>query len=514
MKNPENFVANKSLSKSNYVKGLQCQKALWFSKNRQDLKTPLDDKTKSKFETGDEITELARKYFPEGIKAVDDFFDVQKAVVSTKELIAKNHSIIFEATALIESDNSHARIDILRKSQNSESWDLIEVKGSTSVKESHLNDLSFQYHVFSKAGYKIDRCILMLLDGEYVLNGEIDLRKLFKLGDVTEAVLEKQSEVESCKSDFLKVLQSELEPKVKIGAQCFEKQNHHYECDFKHHCWREIPQYSVFDVCHRNKTAEKIVDQINSYKVEDINIEDFPKGIKEIDVRCYQENKTHIDKPKIKEWLNKLQYPLFFLDYETFQSAVPIFNGTRPYQQIPFQFSLHIQESAESEPKHFEFLHQERSDPREKLARKLAEVCAGEGSVICYNQTFEKCRNEELAADFPEFSESLYNINERMVDLWKPFKDRLIYSPKQQGSASIKEVLPAFTNLNYSEMEIANGGEAMEIYLNFIKGKKADEAKMINDLLSYCKLDTYAMVELIVVLRASTNYQPGKESHE
>ena len=120
MQNPENFVVSKSLSKSNYVKGLQCQKALWFSKNRQDLKVPLDDKTKSKFEIGNEITELARKYFPEGVKAVDDFFDIQKAVVSTKELIAKNHPIIFEATALIESDNSHARIDILRKSQNSD----------------------------------------------------------------------------------------------------------------------------------------------------------------------------------------------------------------------------------------------------------------------------------------------------------------------------------------------------------------------------------------------------------
>ena len=489
------------LSKSNYVKGLQCQKALWFFNYRKDLKPALNDKTEAKFETGNEITELARKYFEEGVEAADDYFDIENAVASTKDLIEKGHDIIFEATAIIESDNSHARIDILRKSQNSDGWDLIEVKGSTGVKESHLNDLSFQYHVFSKANYQIDSCLLMLLDGEYILNGELDLGKLFKFEDVTEAILEKQVEVESCKFDLLKVLGNKIEPKVKIGVQCFEKQNHHYECDYKHYCWSDIPSYSVFDVCHRNKTAEKIVDQINSYKIEDIKIEDFPKGLKTIDVECYQENKTHIDQPKIKEWLNELQYPLFFLDYETFQSAVPIFNGTRPYQQIPFQFSLHIQETPDSEPKHFEFLHQERSDPRGELVKKLVEVCEGEGSVICYNQTFEKCRNIELAADFPQYAGSLNKINERMVDLWKPFKDRLIYSPKQQGSASIKDVLPAFTSLNYNEMEIANGGEAMEIYLNFIKGKEVDKVKMIDDLLSYCKLDTYAMVELVRVLR-------------
>jgi hypothetical protein len=164
------------------------------------------------------------------------------------------------------------------------------------------------------------------------------------------------------------------------------------------------------------------------------------------------------------------------------------------------QFLMLAQETLESETKHFEFLHQERSDPREEFIKELIRLCAGEGNVICYYKSFEETRNKELAADFPNYANAINSINERMVDLWKPFNDRLIYSPKQQGSASIKEVLPAFTKLNYQGMEIANGSEAMEIYLNFIKGKKVDEAAMINGLLSYCKLDTYAMVELIGVL--------------
>ena len=503
MNSPQNFPIKNSLSKSDYLKAIQCKKSLWFSKNRADLKPPLDDKTKAKFETGEEITELARNYFSGGVKAAESFFDVQKAVNSTNDLIAQNHSVIFEATAIIEADNCHARIDILRKSQNLESWELIEVKGSTSLKESHLEDLSFQYHVFTKAGFKIDRCFLMLLDGKYKRDGELDLNKLFKIGDVTEAVLEKQSEVEANKLDFLKALTRQFEPEVKIGAHCFEKDGHYPQCDFKDHCWQEIPKYSVFDVCHRKKTAEKIVDQIESYRVEDLNIADFPKGIKEIDVRSYQQNKNHIDQTKIREWLDKLKYPLFFLDYETFQSAIPLFNNSSSYQQIPFQFSLHVQESVGGELKHFEFLHQERSDPREEFIKELIRLCTGEGNIICYYKSFEETRNKELAADFPNYANAINSISERMVDLWKPFNDRLIYSPKQQGSASIKNVLPAFTNLNYQGMEIANGSEAMGIYLDFIKGRKVDEAKMINDLFSYCKLDTFAMVELIGVLRSN-----------
>ena len=147
-------------------------------------------------------------------------------------------------------------------------------------------------------------------------------------------------------------------------------------------------------------------------------------------------------------------------------------------------------------------MHQEKSDPRRNFAKKLIEICGKEGSIVCYHQSFEKGRNDDLAKDFPEYAESLKQINARIIDLIEPFRGRFIYSPKQKSSYSIKEVLPAFTNHNYQEMEIANGGEAMDIYLNFLKGKIADEDKMIADLLSYCRLDTYAMVELVKVLES------------
>lgn len=240
--------------------------------------------------------------------------------------------------------------------------------------------------------------------------------------------------------------------------------------------------------------------QIGSYDIKNIPQKLFPTGAKVTDINCHQENKTHIDKDKIKGWLRGLQYPLYFLDYETLMPAIPLFESTRPYQQIPFQFLLHIQNNLDDELQHFEYLHKEKSDPREEFIKKLIEVCGNSGSIICYNQSFEKTRNKELAEDFPQYAESLEAINRRVVDLMEPFQKRFIYSPKQQSSVSIKAVLPAFTELNYKEMGIADGSEAMGAYLNFIKGKIADEAKLMEDLSAYCKLDTYAMVELVKTL--------------
>lgn len=490
-----NLALDKSISKSDYIKGLQCSKALWFSNYRKDLKIPIDEKPQNLFDTGNEINDLARKCFAEGKKAADNYFDIEKSCHLTKELIKQGNQVIFEATAIIEADGSHARIDILRKSEILGKWNLIEVKGSTSVKDYHIDDMSFQYHVFSKAGYDIDKCLLMLVDNSYILQGEIYPHKFFKFEDVSKQILENQGEVDSCKSTLLKVLKDEEEPKIKIGDKCFKP----FDCDYQHHCWKEIPEYSIFNI-YQNKKAEEIAVQIGSYDIKNIPQKLFPTGAKVTDINCHQENRIHIDKDKIKGWLRGLQYPIHFLDYETLMPAIPMFESTRPYQQVPFQFSLHIQNSPDGELQHFEYLHKEKSDPREEFIKKLIKTCGNSGSIICYNQSFEKTRNKELVEDFPQYAGSLEGINRRIVDLMEPFQKRFIYSPKQQSSVSIKAVLPAFTDLNYKEMGIADGSEAMGAYLNFIKGKIADEATLMKELSAYCKLDTYAMVELVKTL--------------
>lgn len=484
------------LSKTDFTKGKQCPKALWLKYYQPELKPDLDDKTRNILETGEEINELARSYFKDGVNAtIDDYFDIYKAEKFTKDLISKNHQIIFEATTIDESDNSHARIDILQKNEGQKSWNLIEVKGSTSVKDYHIDDLSFQYHIFTKAGYKIDKCLLMLINNEYQLNGVINPQEFFKFEDISNKVLEKQNEIEAKKEELIKILNHQNQPNIKIGNKCFKP----FDCEYQSHCWQNIPDYSIFNVTTRKKTAEKIVDEIGSYDVNDIDVNNYEKGIKKLDIVCHQENRIHLDKEKLNEFLSTLKYPLYFLDYETFSLAIPALQKTRPYQQISFQFSLHIQEGSNQELKHFEFLHDKNSDPREDFIQNLIKYCQckDDGSIIVYNQTFEKLRNEELAEDFPKYTDQLLSLNDRIIDLMTPFQKKWLYSPKQQSSNSIKKVLPAFTNLNYQDLEIKSGGDAMDIYADFIKGKINLDEDLIKNLLEYCKLDTYAMVQLL-----------------
>ncbi len=252
----------------------------------------------------------------------------------------------------------------------------------------------------------------------------------------------------------------------------------------------------------RKKTGE-IINQIGSYDIKDIPPNLFPNGAKAIDVDCHQCNKEYIEKVPIRKWLTGLEYPLYYLEYETLIPAITLFDSTRPFQQIPFQFSLHVQESLNAELKHFEFINKEQSDPREAFAKALVELCGKSGSMIVYNQGLEMACNRELANDFPQYADELLAINDHVVDLLKPFKKRWIYSPKQQGSASIKYALPAFTDLKYEDMSIANGQEAMDGYLAFAKGNMSPNQSHIlwKNLSEYCKLDTYAMVELLEMLK-------------
>ncbi len=283
---------------------------------------------------------------------------------------------------------------------------------------------------------------------------------------------------------------------MSIGARCFAP----FECDYRDHCWKHVPDYSVYDVFQK-KRAEELSRQ-HSANLEKLPDHIRPGGVKGLDIESYLSGDTIIDRASIKGFLGQLQYPLYFLDYETINPAVPLFDGTRPYQQIPFQFSVHIQESPDAEVVHNEYPHKEQTDPRRVFAEKLIELCGVDGHVIVYNQSFEIARNNDLARDFPEYTTALNAINSRVVDLLELFKKRWLYSPSQKSSASIKVVLPAFTDLSYDDLEISHGGDAMLQYNAFINGKLAESELSLlwDNLTEYCKQDTYAMFLLVQAL--------------
>jgi len=488
-----------NLSKSQYVRGLKCAKSIWFYKNRKDIERTIGEKSQQIMAGGQEVGEAAQRLYPEGILIKEDYTQIDKAIQSTQEAVKNGATVLFEATAS-SKDGNYARIDIFKKVPKTNEWDMIEVKCSTEVADYYLDDISFQRHVFEEAGYRIRKSILLHINNNYLREGELDLKQLFTTVDLTVEAENKKSEVIK-NVKVINDLLSGREPRTKIGKHC-EKD---YECDYVHYCWKDVPEYSVLNIGRFSQKWDFYDKGI--VKVEDLPSYDVlnPKQI--IEVESYINNKPHIEKDNVREFLNQLEYPLYYLDYETVQYVIPPYNKTHAYQQIPFQFSLHIQKEKGGELKHIEFLHEENSDPRLPFIKKLIESCGKSGSVIVYNAVFERSIvNNKLIEQFSEYEAEINSINERMVDLLKPFSDRVVYHPKMHGSASIKKVLPAFVpELSYQDLEIQEGGTASRKYLETISSNMPQEDKNVvfKNLKRYCGLDTMAMVKLLEVLYKS-----------
>jgi hypothetical protein len=486
------------ISKSQYLKGIKCPKALWLYRHRPDLRPEISDSQQHVFDTGTEVGHLAQHYFKGGIEITDEYFKIDDAIQSTHKAIKDGYKKIYEATAR-SKDNAYSRIDILKKVRGSDAWDMVEVKSSTEVKDYHIDDAAFQRYAFQGAGYKIRKSILMHLNKEYCRKGDVNLKNLFVLQDITGEVTESLFDFPEKLEALSAILRKRKEPEIEIGQHC----NKPFDCDYIDYCWSHIPDYSVYNIFGGKKLESLLSNGIISPKEvpDDFNMTDRQR----IEICAHKSGKVYIENDAVKRFLSSLKYPLYYLDYETIFPAVPIFDYSSPYQQIPFQFSLHIQSKKDDSLKHFEFLHTERSDPRPDFIEALIDSCRKRGSIIVYNQSFEERVNNSLSVSFPKYAKQLKAINERMVDLLIPFKSRTIYSPKMFGSASIKFVLPAFVpTMGYDNLSIQNGEDASLSYFNYLKGLIDDDEKerMFRDLKEYCGLDTLAEVELISVLKS------------
>lgn len=477
------------LTKSNYLLGLQCQKFLWITKNDKERIPKPDDGALAKFAEGTLIGVLATKVFREGVDLSN--LDFKENLEKTKEAL-KERKTIFEAG--ICKENLFSRGDILLPVGVDE-WDIIEVKSATGVKDINVHDVSFQKYVYEKAGLKIRNCILMHLNNEYLKNGEIEPKELFIQADITEKVSEVSEGIEERIKEMFGVIEGP-EPEF-----CVEDI---LTIEYDNLCLDEfmgnLPEDNIFEFFRMFKKQ-----RVELYKEGCIKMTDVPKEVKlndkqKIQKRLAFDGGKHIDKLAIKNFLNNLKYPIYYLDFETINPAIPKFDGMKPYQRIPFQFSLHIQEKQNGELKHVSFLAEGTSDPRPKFMQELKDNLAKEGSVLVYNQAFEKGVLKECSTSFPEFREWYEeNILPRIKDLWDVFKDFSYYDPKQKGSTSIKYVLPVLSNLKYADLEIKNGSTASLEYerVTFGDADEAERLKIREALEKYCELDTLAEVEIV-----------------
>jgi len=485
------------LSKSRYIAGVQCRKHLWLSIHKPELCGEPDKKTQQVFDIGHMVGKYARQVFDNGTLIEEDHLHTLQAIQSTKKAAESSTPALFEAA--VSYNRLMCRADILFRA--GKVWDLYEVKSTTQVKDIHLHDVAFQIFCFEKAGYRLRKAMLMHVDSSYVRHGDIEPKKLFGTDDISKDVKLLTKDIEKTAQQFVNDIDSKTCLEIEPGSQCTDP----YECPFYEYCKKEPEPYSIYELSRGNKVIPKL-ENIGITSLKDVP-DDFPLNEKhKKQVTAIKTKKPVIDTAAIKAFLKTLEYPLYFFDYETIASAIPLFDGSRPYQNVPFQFSLHIQKKPNDECEHYEFLGENNQDPREPLIEQMLKLIGKKGSIVAFNATFEIQRIKELARDFPHYSKDLLPFIPRFRDLIIPFRNGDYVHRDFHGSASLKFVLPVLVpKLSYKDLEIQEGGTASLFAELWYCGKmnETEWKKTRKDLLKYCKLDTLAMVEVLKVLYLS-----------
>jgi hypothetical protein len=491
------------LSKSRFLSGSQCEKKLFFDIYRKDLKPQVTEAKQAVFDTGHAIGALAQQLFPGGKDANEGINgDWGLAIERTKTWLKEEVATIYEATFSIEG--GFAALDILHH-QNGERW-AIEVKSSGEIKDYYIIDASYQYFVMKKAGFAPDKVFLMHIDKAYRKNGQIEPEKLFKLEEITQEVIENQDAIEKKQALLLSMLALKDEPSTGIGKHCGDP----FDCDYKHHCWAHLPENSVLDIFRAGQKGWRLYEE-GIHAINDVEDNFFNNPRQIVQIKGTKSNEVQINKESIKKFLESFTAPLYFFDFETINPTLPVLNGTSPFQQVPFQYSLHITDIDGVILEHREFLAEPidfntpcATDPRLKLINQLKRDFASTGTIIAYYSSFEVSRFRELAEAFPEESAFLESLIERVEDLLVPFKSGWYFDPKMGGSDSIKSVLPAIDpNYSYNELNIKNGSDASNIFLSMALNEfTGDQESTLKDLLSYCKRDSEGMVVIYKHLKS------------
>ena len=371
------------LTKSDFLKYIQCPKYLWLQKHRKDLIPEEVDKNLQKiFDNGYLVESYAYDLFPEGVNAqLDDF---QKSITESKKLLEKNTSTIFQAT--IATNELFCRSDIVKFNKSDNSWDIYEVKSATEVKDINFYDLAFQKICFESLNYKVNKTYIIFVNNEYVRKGEIEPKKLLKIEDVSESVKLLEDEVKIKIKKALDIIKQKDEVNVRILKQCEDP----YTCIFTQYCWKDIPNNSIYNIAGGLK--EKTLNQLLDEGI--LEIKDIPEGVitSARGLRHYnvvKQNKVHIELENIQKELSQLQYPLYFIDYETNSPAVPLFDGYKPYQRMIFQYSLHIQKQPQGPVEHYAYLAKKWEDPSLGLAEDLKKRVGKVGSFISWNMVLK-----------------------------------------------------------------------------------------------------------------------------
>lgn len=485
------------LTKSLWLDATRCPKLLWYGFHQPSAFPPDGPAVSARKTQGAIVGELARQRYPDGILLESDPSDPGAILAATREALARRRPLFEAAFAAREA---FARVDLLVPADRGR-WDLIEVKSGTGVEEIHREDAAFQYAVVTAAGVRL-RCVLLLhLDGSYVRRGEIDPAAIFHETDVTTFARSRRRKILAELATAARPAEAERCPEVPIGPPCITPD----DCPLKPACWAFLPPRNVLELYRDTKYARGF----GLLRRGIVELAGIPDDLRLTPRQAIQReasrgNRAHVNAAAIRQFLAPLEYPLSFLDFETFQTAIPMFDGLKPWAQVPFQFSLHVQAKRGRRAVHRAFLAEGAADPRAEFLRHLKQALPPSGTILAYYAAFEKGVLSACARAFPGEARWIRDVQSRVVDLLGPFGNFDCYHPDQHGSASIKEVLPVLTRTSYQDLEIRDGATAASEFhrVTYSPDPQRDVAEVRERLSRYCERDTQAMVDVLAALES------------
>ena len=483
------------ITKTELLRLAKCPNWFWLSVNEPESVAD-SGLGKALAKEGMAVEEFARNRFPQGI-VLKSYGE--PAVAKTKQLLKAKKDCLFQATAM--ANGFLVKADVLELDEDG-NFNLYEVKASTQIHDEYLLDIAIQRAVFNDAGIRVAKCFLVILNGDYVRNGELDIDAAISVLNVTAQVRAMESvDVRPLMAEAKRIKDLDNVPVSDIAdLNCWP--NKADRCGCADVSYKGLPDYSVFDLARISrddvsKLIRKGITTVAEMKPRSIKLSQQQA----IQVVLTQKEMRRVDSEKLNDELSNLKYPLYFLDYETYNFALPRLDGFNPYQQYVFQYSLHIQKSPDAELQHHEYLANEISlESLNDLANSMRSAISNDdGSVIVWHRQFEESRNDELGSLMPEFRDFFRSLNQRIFDLEEVFKQQLFMHYQFKGRTSIKAILPVLCpQFSYSELNVQNGAQAMDAWYEWAQGEQDDGKR--KDLLAYCELDTLAMVEILRTL--------------
>ncbi len=468
---------------------LECPLYGWLAKHKREL---LENDEKLNMVLGQETEKLAQGLFKKGVE-VESYYEAGS--IETIKLINEGATVIYQAQAM--TTKYLARTDILVKKKDG--WHLYEVKSASNFKnhqKNYTHDVMFQSTAFKLAGINLKSMNLIHVNNQYIFDKKkgLDVEKLFVVVNLTDIIMKGMDNELKEMEKAHKILTSNTKPKIPAPVKKFE-----YGLPPLMHkeYYKDIPDYSIYDLAGSLK-QDKVNELVSKgiLKMTDIP-KDYDLSSKQLhQIKLTKKKGDDIFKPAIEAELNDLVFPLYFLDYETISSPIPLFDGTKPWQQIPMQYSLHILNKPDGKLKHYEYLHTDKSSPFKPIAKHLREQIGDKGTVIAWYMSFEKGRNAEIGEMVPKFKDFMTDLNNRMYDLMMIFKNN--YDDYRfKGSFSLKAVLPTLLpKYSYKDLDIQNGSDAMDMIYNLVFGKTENKEQLKKWALNYCERDTLVMVKL------------------